>query len=274
MRTKLGYLLKFLAITVAIFGTSSAHADEDTIKKINEADGLKVGIRADAPPLGYTDKDGKIVGFAPDLAMAIGEELGVKITLVPTTGQTRIPLLQNKRIDVELGTTTPTKKRDLIVDFPLVYNWDSVVVLVRAGDSKSPADYGAPRSVATTQGSITGDIFKRSVENAEVLLFQEYGDAVNALLSNKTDAVLMNAFTANQYKERYAGKVEVGESFFRDPQGIMTRENESDLSDLLSWTIQKLWADGTYASLYEKHFGFKPMHDMWSANGTQPGVEN
>jgi len=248
-------------------------ADEaDTIAMIKANGGLKVGIRADAPPVGFTDKDGKIQGFAPDLAMAVGKALGVDVTLVATSGKTRISLLQNKRIDVEFGTTTPTKKRDEVVDFPLVYNWDSVVVLVRAGDSKNPGDYGPPKSVAQPQGSISGDLLKLQVPNAEVKSFQEYGDAVSALLSKKTDAVLMNAFSANEYATRYAGKVEVGESFFQDPQGLMTRENESDLSDLLSWTVQKLWADGTYAKLYEKHFGFAPKHTLWSSNGLQPGV--
>ena len=170
------------------------------------------------------------------------------------------------------GTTTPTKKRDLVVDFALVYNWDSVVILVRAGDSKEPEDYGPPRSVAAPQGSISGDLFKRMVSDAEVLYFQEYGDAVNALMSKKTDAVLMNAFSANQYTQRYEGKVQVGGSFFRDPQGIMTRENDSALAYLLSWTIQKLWASGIYAAIYEKHFGYAPRHDIWSANGVQPGT--
>jgi polar amino acid transport system substrate-binding protein len=136
-----------LALLVAI-GATSAQA-ESTLEKIKSTGKMLAGIRADKPPVGYYDENGELVGFAVDLARAVGEKLGVEVELVPVNAQTRIPYLTTGRIDAEFGSTTPTKERDEVVDFSIIYNWDKVVILVRAGDSLTPTDYGPPKKVVS-----------------------------------------------------------------------------------------------------------------------------
>ena len=99
----------------------------DTLAKVKSAGTMLAGVRNDFPPIGSIDTDGKPVGFGPDLALAFGKKLGVKVEFVPTTSRTRIPILQNGSIDCEFGITTPTVERELTVDFTIPYVWDAGV---------------------------------------------------------------------------------------------------------------------------------------------------
>src|SRR3546814_16499457 len=80
----------------------------------------------DYPPNGFVDATGEVVGDGPDLAREFARNLGVKVKFVQATSQTRIPLLLNGQIDAEFGITTPSKTRDEVVDFSLVYNVEQI----------------------------------------------------------------------------------------------------------------------------------------------------
>ena len=153
----------------------------DTLAKVKAAGTLLAGVRNDFPPIGSIDTSGKPVGFGPDLAEAFAKKLGVKAEFVPTTSRTRIPLLQNGSIDCEFGITTPTVERENTVDFSIPYVWDAVSIIIKEGASKSVKDYAPPKKVATTQGSYIIELFKDHIANPEIVLFQEYPDAVQAL---------------------------------------------------------------------------------------------
>ncbi len=245
---------------------------EPTLDAIKARGKLLAGIRADAPPVGYVDANGKLAGFAVDLAKAVADDLGVGVEYVAVTGQTRIPLIQNGGIDAEFGTTTPTKKREEVVDFSIIYNWDAGVPLFRAKETTRIEDYVAPRKVATTQNNILADIFKKKVPGAQIIYFQEYGDAVSALLAKQVDSVLLTNVSAHTFAKRYPGKLAVGEPIFVDPQAIIVRQNDSLWRNTLNWTLQRLWANGTYGRIYEANFGYKPSFQLWSPNGLQPGI--
>ena len=259
-----------VAVLVCLTGPALA---ENTLEKIKRTGEMLAGVRADNPPMGFRDENGNWTGFAVDIANAIAAKLGVKATYVATTAQTRTPLLTSGRIDAEFGSTTPTKQREEVVDFTIIYNWDTVVPLIRKGESKDPHDYKPPRKVSSSQGNYAIPLFQKLVPNAEVVWFPEFPEAVVALLQKKVDAVMMNKFAATQWSKKYAGQLDIGEPFFQDPQAIMVREDDSKWRKTLNWTLQELWAEGKFAEIYKKWFGYPPDYPLWSYKGLQPGIE-
>ena len=213
-------------LSVSILGIllglwASAVFAESTLDKVKKSGEMLAGVRSDNPPMAFRDEKGEWTGFAVDLAQAVAQKLGVKAVFVPTTAQTRTPLLTSGRIDAEFGSTTPTKQREEVVDFTINYNWDTVVPLVRKGESKNPADYKPPKKVSSSQGNFAIPLFQKIVPNAEVVWFPEFPEAVVALMQKKVDAVMMNKFAATSWAKKYAGQLDVGDSFFEDPQAIM-----------------------------------------------------
>ncbi len=252
-------------------GGARAQAPQGTLDKIRANGRFLAGVRFDFPPVGTVDSGGNPVGFGPDLAKLFAEKLGTRVQHVQVTSRNRFILLQNGGIDADIGPTTPTVKREEVVDFSIPYVWDSVSLIVKRGTSGNVRDYGPPRRIATTQGSLIVDYIKAELPNAQFVLFQEYPDAVAALLSGRVDAVGANTFASTAFVNR-SPELTLGPPFFHDPFAISVRENDSKWRDFVNITMQELWHRGTYQTLYERHFGAPPQFRMWSEFRLQPGI--
>lgn len=244
----------------------------DTLAKVKAAGKVLIGIRNDFPPMGSIDASGKAVGFGVEYGEILAKRLGVKHEFVPTTSRTRIPLLQNGSIDLEVGVTTPTAEREKTVDFSIPYIWDSVNLIIRKGGPKSVKDYGPPKKVACTQGSLIIELIKKEVPTADIVLFQEYPDAVLALLNNKVDAVGINRFGAIAVTKKEAARLEMSEDFVKDPWAIMMRQNDSNWRTWINHNVQQTWKDGSFQATFTKHFGDPPNFYMYSPYMLQPGI--
>ncbi len=262
-----------LVCVVGSMGTSAAYADDvkSTLTLVRERGKILAGVRFDYPPFGSIDAQGKNVGYGVDVAKAMAEKLGVGVDFIQTTSQNRIPLLQTGKIDAEFGVTSMTAARDEVVDWSIPYMFDPIAILAYKGPPTKAEDWGPPKVVAATQGSINTEIFKKIVPNANVRLYQEFTDCVVALLQKKVDGVLITGSSAIDHIKRHP-ELMVTAEFFYDHIGIMVRENDSKWRDFINFTLQEMWADNKLQKLIEKHFGAPPKWQLWSSYGLQPGI--
>ena len=262
-----------LACLVAFAGPVKAQVPKDTVEAIKSKGEILIGVRNDFPPIGSVDGRGNPIGFGIDLGNAIADALGVKAKFVAVTSRTRFPLLKQGSIDIEIGVTTPTVEREQAVDFSIPYIWDAVNMIIKKGASTKLADYAAPKKIATTQGSFVVDVIKQALPNADMVLFQEFPEAVVALQNGRVDAVGINRASAVAFLKRDPDRLAMSEDFFKDPWAIMVRKNDSSMRVTVNTLLQKLWADGRYQKLYMKHFGAAPDFYLWSPYRLQPGIE-
>jgi polar amino acid transport system substrate-binding protein len=143
--------------------------------------------------------------------------------------------------------------------------------VIPKGQSKNVKDYAPPKKLATTQGSFIIELMKNEVPNAEIVLFQEYPDAIVALQNRKVDGVGVNRFNGEAFVKKNPN-LDLAEDFFVDPWAIMLRQDDSKWRNFLNWTLQELWQTGQYQELYAKHFGAPPRFKMWSEFRLQPGI--
>jgi len=270
-------LVIILAITVALAiispVNSARSAESETLNKIKSSGKVLIGVRNDFPPVGSIDLSGKHVGFGVDLGEVFAKKLGVKPEFVPTTSRTRMPLLLNGSIDLEIGITTPTIERSKTVDFTIPYAWDPIILLVRKGEPKDLKDYGPPKKIATTQGAFSMKVILSQMPNAQFEFFQEYPDAVLAVQNGKVDTVAINGSSSSSFLEKSGGVLEKGNPFFKDPWAILVRPNDSLWLLQVEVMLQETWKEGIYQKLFEKHFGYPPDFYMWSPYMLQPGIE-
>lgn len=267
-----GLIAAALAVAGAAGIGPAAAQTESIFDKIKRTGVFNAGVRFDFPPVGSIDSAGKPVGFGPDVAALIAAKMGVKLEFTQITSQTRMPLVQSGRVDADIGPTTPTKQREEAADFTIPYVWDGVTLVIHKGASTNIKDYGPPKKLSTTQGSFILDLMKAEVPNAEFVLFQEYPDAIVALLNKKVDGVGVNRFNGEAFVKRHPDQLALADDYFVDPWAIMVRQNDSKWRNFLNWTLQELWAEGKYQEVYAKHFGSPPRFNMWSQFRLQPGI--
>lgn len=253
--------LLVLGVVLLFAGGSPAGADaKSMIEQVKERGVIKVGVRTKTPFLGFIDEKGNNAGFEIDLVREIAKRLGVKTQLEPVTSATRIPLLQQGRIDMIVATMSHYRKRDEVVDFSIAYFYTPQTLLVKKDSGiKNVADMAGKR-LGASLGSGTVKNFPKAQPKATVQTFEGWAEAFLALDRGMVDAVgtdvviLASLRAGSPNSENYellgaAGSY--GGGYF----GIGLRENDSDSRDTINFILQDIWDDGTWDKLFDKWLG-------------------
>ena len=243
-----------------------------TMDKIEKTGILKVGFREGSIPFAFIDpKVGKHVGFSVDMAGLLAENLskrfGKKITIKPftVTPKTRIPMVVNGTIDVEMGSTTYTAKREDVADFSLIFFFSETTFLV-AKDSgiKTLADLNGKRvggARATTNLKAVQELAKEGkFKPADIVVTETHPQGMLALKSGKIDAYTTDRSLLEGLRMKDANPdkwMTVDFAIAYEPYAYICRENDSDFRDFVNNTI--LWSikTGKFFELYEKWMGPK-----------------
>jgi polar amino acid transport system substrate-binding protein len=192
---------------------------------------------------------------------------------VQVISENRIPMVTGGHEDAEFATTTETVQRNQVVDFTIPYIWDSVSIIVRKdSDIHDIKDIQPPKIMGATRGSNNIPIFKDRVPNGNVMQFDDYNQTVLALKLKKIDAVVINRVTGQSFI-RNEPTLEIRSDFYPDPVGIMVRQNDSKWRNFLNFTLQQMYADGTYQKIYKKEIGGDVNFQLFSEKTLQPGIE-
>ncbi|SNR64852.1 transporter substrate-binding domain-containing protein [Desulfurobacterium atlanticum] len=264
MKRLKGFWAMLMVLLVTIIGFSSAKAG--TLDKIKQRGYMIVGVKYDFKPFGFVNEKGEVVGFDIDLVKYIAKKLGTKVKLVQVTSKTRIPMLESGSVDLVAASMTHKRKRDLPIDFTISYYFDGQAILARSDcKAKSYKDFAGKR-VAAIQGATSGPNFKKVQPKAKIVYFQEYPQALMALMKGKVDAITTDyTWCATQAKDSHGKLKVIGEPFTYEPYGMGVRENDSDFRDAVNFAIQDAVLDGTYAKIYKKWFGKEPtrLPEVW-----------
>ena len=229
-----------------------------TLDEVKKRGVVRVGVRQDVPGFGIVDEKGATVGVDIDVATELASRLGVKVELVPVTAATRIPLLQQGRLDMIVATLTHYRERDKVVDFTIGYFWTGQKLMVKkAGAIKSVADMAGKRA-GTTVGALALKNLAAAQPKAIGQTFEGYPEAFLAMQQGLIDAVvadiiILAGLRANAPKpDDY---VIVGDSLGGGDYAIGVRENDSKWRDALNFALQDMWKDGAWDKIYAKWIG-------------------
>jgi len=230
----------------------------NTLEEVRKRGLVRVGVRQDVPGFGIVDEKGATVGFDVDIATELARRLGVKLELVPVTAATRIPLLQQGRIDMIVATLTHYRERDKVVDFTIGYFWTGQKLMVKKDSAiKSAADLAGKR-VGTTVGALALKNLAAAQPKAIGQTFEGYPEAFLALQRGLIDAVVADIIILAGLRANSPGPgdyVIVGESLGGGDYAIGVRENDSKWRDALNFSLQDMWKDGTWDRIYARWIG-------------------
>ena len=204
-----------------------------TLEGVKQRGVLRAGVRQDVPGFGIVDEKGGTVGFDIDIATELAKRLGVKIELAPVTAATRIPLLQQGRIDLIAATLTHYRERDRVIDFSIGYFWTGQKLMVKKSSNiKSLADMAGKRA-GTTVGALALKNLAAAQPKAVGQTFEGYPEAFLAMQRGLVDAVvadviILAGLRANAPKP--GDYVIVGESLGGGDYAIGVRENDFEMA--------------------------------------------
>ncbi|WP_436245698.1 glutamate ABC transporter substrate-binding protein [Paenibacillus sp. LjRoot56] len=222
-----------------------------------------VGVKYDTKLFGLKNPTGgEVEGFDIDIAKALAKEIlgdEKKIELKEVTSKTRIPMLDNKEIDMIVATMTITEERKKQVEFSQVYFKAGQSLLVKKGSPiKSVADVKKGTKVLAVKGATSVANIKAKSPDATILEFDNYQDAFSALKAGQGDTLTTDNAILYGMMEQDKNFEVVGEPFTDEPYGIAMKKGETTLQAAVNEGLKKLESSGQYAKIYEKWIGKAP----------------
>lgn len=258
MRKKL--LGSALALAFLAFGFTQTAMADATVSDIQKRGELIVGVKQDVPNFGYKNPEtGKYSGIETDLAKMIADEMGVKVTYVPVTAQTRGPLLDNEQVDMDIATFTITDERKKLFNFTTPYYTDASGFLVNKSGKISDISDLNGKTIGVAQGSITETLIKE-IGKKKGLKFKfvelgSYPELITSLHAHRIDAFSVDKSILSGYTSK---KTEILDYSFKTADyGVVTKKSNTELNDYVDQLISKWKKDGSLQKLYDK-YGLKP----------------
>lgn len=230
---------------------------KDDFATIVQRDKLIVGVRNDAPPFGFKDKDGNIIGYDIDLARLIAKGIlgsEKKVELVPVTASNRIMKLNSGEIDCLVATMSITAQRQQFLNFSTPYYIAGQSILVRSSSkATSLRDFEGKRLIIVF-GSTSEKNLRSNVPEVTVIGYKTYNDAYNALKAGKADGIVADdtillGFSTNDKSVKLLPK-----RYSKEPYAVVFRkdENSTRLNAKINYIIENLQSTGRLNRLQEK----------------------
>lgn len=269
-------LLVPLSLALAACGGSSAGTAAPTTggsaaplasalpDSVRTAGVLRVGSDIAYAPVEFYDADGKTaIGIDPDMAEALGEQLGVRLEFQNGTFDGLITSLRSKRIDLVMSALSDTPDRQKLIDFVDYFTAGTSILVKQGNPGKiTSLDDFCGKTIALQRGTTQEDVAKAQVTKCQragkplkVLAFDRDTEALLQVKQGRAVAD-MNDFPVAAYNAKTAGGGDdfevVGEQIEAGPYGIGVRKEDTQVRDALQKALQAIIDNGTYAKVLEK----------------------
>ncbi len=189
------FLALLLTVVVALgaFTGCGNKENEDgvvyrTLEEIKESGTIKIGVFSDKNPFGYVDENGEYQGYDVYFGNRIAEDLGVEVEYVSTDAANRVEYLKSGKVDIILANFTVTAERAESVDFALPYMKVALGVVSPDGALITAPEQLNGKTLIVTKGTTAETFFTENYPDVNLLKFDQYTEAYNALLDGRGDA--------------------------------------------------------------------------------------
>ncbi|MCK1820137.1 ABC transporter substrate-binding protein [Streptomyces sp. XM83C] len=255
--------------------SSSAPLADKLPADIRKAGVIKVGSDIAYPPVEFM-QSGKATGIDPDIADALGKQLGVKFDFQNGKFDQLIVGLQSNRFNVIMSAMNDTKDRQEGVDSDtgkkvgkgldfVDYFTAGTSILVQKGNPKGikSLDDLCGKVVALQKGTTSEGIAKAQSEKCtkdgkKAIELQTFDTDPEALLRLKQGASVadLNDFPVAAYNAKTSGGGNdfevVGEQVEAGPYGIGVSKENTQLRDAIKEALDAIIKNGEYQKILEK----------------------
>jgi len=268
-----------LALLASACGGGSTDATQDKVpaqqqntalhdrlpENVKQAGTLKVGTEALYPPFeSFADDNKTIVGLDPDLANALAQVLGVKVTMTHTAFDGLLTALDGGRFDLVMAAITDTKARQAKYDFVDYFSTGQAIVVKKGNPTgiTGVADLCGKNVavlVSSTQQKLLGQFNAEECKAnpIKVTALPSDKDALLQVQTGRADANFTQDAVGTYNAKTIGGgnqfEVANAEPIQPIPVGIVFDKSKTQLRDAFQAALKEIIANGTYDQILAKH---------------------
>ena len=266
---KLSYLSALLLSATLLAMVPLAFAGDSTLDTVLKRGKVIVGVSSEAPPFGFIDEKGELVGFDIDIARLIANKMFGEdghIEFLKQGFAARWANANSGKIDFGIQITTVHSQRPTKVAFTRSYV-DSGIVLVSKKGSGINKIADANKSNVTVANLTVPAQEERAIRQfpkAKLIVFDSTSAQFNAVRTGRANAAQLDEPIARWYVSQH-DDVQVTEDWITPPtnNAVFTK-----LGDFTWWLVLDTYVNELrngslypqYAEIYKKWFGERPPH--------------
>lgn len=250
-------ILLLICFCFIFSGCGKKTAENDDFANVIKRDKLIVGVRDDAPPFGFKDEKGNLIGYDIDLAKIIAKDIlgnENKVEFVPVTASNRIMKLSAGEVDFLIATMSITNQRQQILDFSVPYYVAGQAILVNSSSKATSLSDFEGKKLIIVFGSTSERNLRTNVPEVTVIGYKNYNDAYRALKQNRADGIVADDTILLNYALKDKSVKLLPKRYSKEPYAVVFRkEKESErLLIRVNHIIGRLASKGQLNRLQEK----------------------
>lgn len=239
------------ATTEETAATEEVAATEEATEAAATNGTLVMATNAEFPPYEFREGD-QIVGIDAEIAQAIADELGMELVIEDMAFDSIIAAVQSGKADMGVAGMTVTEDRLQAVNFSDSYTQAAQVIIVKEGSTVATPDDLKGKTIGVQLGT-TGDIYAEDIEDATIERYSKGFEAVQSLLQDKIDAVIIDREPAKVFVEENEGLKVLDEEFTVEDYAICMSKDNTDLLDKVNTALANLKESGKLDEIKAKY---------------------
>ncbi len=249
--------IMFSALVFLLSGCGPKPQEEDIYHSIIQRDKLIVGVKYDAKPFGFIDKDGKLKGFDVDLARELAKEIlgdRNKVEFKQVTPSTRIQAITSGDVDMVIATMTITPQRKAIVDFSDSYYTAGQAIIVPKDSKITSANDLNNKNVIVILGTTGEKNIRYFAPSAVLQGYMNHSDAFDSFKRKMADALTTDDTLLVGFSMDNPGYKILPKRLTSEPYGIAFKKTEGTtaLKNNVNRILTNLRYKGVLQDLKEK----------------------
>lgn len=247
-------------VTTTPTPTPASGSADESLQKVLDKGEIVVGLDIAFPPMGFQDESNEIVGFDVDLAKAVGEILGVKVSLRPIDWKVKELELKSGKVDLLWNgyTITDERKKEVLFSDPYLEN-KQIIIVKNDSAINAKADITSGKvglqTGSTAEDAIQADEIYDQIKDS-LMMYDDNNTAMMDLDAGRISSVVVDEVVGKYYLSQNEGKYRILDEDFGDElYGVGFRLEDKALRDAVQEAINTLKTNGEGAKISEKWFG-------------------
>ncbi|KRM13476.1 amino acid ABC transporter substrate-binding protein [Paucilactobacillus suebicus] len=258
-------LVPSLMLTGCESVTQKAHT-QDTWSRIERRGKVVIGLDDSFVPMGFRQKNGKLVGYDIDLARAVFKQYGIKVDFQTIDWSMKETELNNGTIDLIWNgyTITSARKKAVLFSRPYLKN-KQILVTKKSSHIKDFADMKG-KTLGVQNGSTGSDVLDKNpkmlkdlIKGKKPILYDTFPDAFIDLNANRIQGILMDKVYAEYYIKHQSNSSAYSTYFSNKIQSenfaVGMRKGDVTMKKKIDTALGKMQKDGQLKKINEKWFG-------------------
>ena len=235
---------KIIILLLGIFLISgcSCSKDENT---------LVMATEAGFAPYEYYENN-EIVGVDVDIANEIAAAMGKELVIKDVAFDSIINEVKSGKADFGAAGISDSDERAEEVDFTINYTTSKQIVVVKEDSDITTADLDNLK-IAVQLGSVGDTYVTKNYPNAQITRQKKYLAAIQDLLTDKVDCVVMDELPAIEMLKNNSGLKILDQELFTDSYGMIVKKGNTELLNAINEVLKKLLEEGKIEEFVIKH---------------------